>query len=144
MPGQLIVLMGVVAVGEADATDPSFLPLIRTTPAAMLHTQIGTTATMLNPPPGARKPDLGKTVTSFARFSAAPSTPTHPTHAGSARVVREENEAASALFLSESAVEKHVHSIFAKLGLSEEPQLHRRVAAVLTYLRDPHVAAAEG
>jgi len=51
---------------------------------------------------------------------------------------------ASALFLSESAVEKHVHSIFAKLGLSEEPQLHRRVAAVLTYLRDPHVAAAEG
>ena len=51
---------------------------------------------------------------------------------------------ASALFLSESAVEKHVHSIFSKLGLSEEPQLHRRVAAVLAYLRDPRVVAREG
>ena len=43
---------------------------------------------------------------------------------------------AEALVLSESAVEKHVNAIFSKLGLSEEPQLHRRVAAVLTYLRD--------
>ncbi|HET9223403.1 MAG TPA: response regulator transcription factor [Roseiflexaceae bacterium] len=43
---------------------------------------------------------------------------------------------AEALILSESAVEKHSNAIFAKLGLSEEPQVHRRVAAVLTYLRD--------
>src|SRR6266542_73882 len=42
----------------------------------------------------------------------------------------------SALALSESAVEKHVNAIFSKLGLSEEPHVHRRVAAVLTYLRD--------
>ena len=45
---------------------------------------------------------------------------------------------AAALALSESAVEKHVNAIFSKLGLSEEPQLHRRVAAVLAFLRDPH------
>jgi DNA-binding NarL/FixJ family response regulator len=43
---------------------------------------------------------------------------------------------AQALVLSESAVEKHVNAIFSKLGVSEEPQVHRRVAAVLTYLRD--------
>ena len=43
---------------------------------------------------------------------------------------------AESLCLSESAVEKHVNAIFSKLGLSEEPQLHRRVAAVLTFLRD--------
>jgi DNA-binding NarL/FixJ family response regulator len=42
---------------------------------------------------------------------------------------------ATALFLSESSIEKHVSAIFAKLGLAEEPQLHRRVAAVVTYLR---------
>ena len=45
---------------------------------------------------------------------------------------------AAALVLSESAVEKHVNAIFSKLGLSEERQVHRRVAAVLTYLRDMH------
>ncbi len=50
---------------------------------------------------------------------------------------------AEALFLSESAVGKHVNSIFAKLGLSSEIQLHRRVAAVLTYLRDSGLAAKE-
>ena len=43
---------------------------------------------------------------------------------------------ADTLTLSESAVEKHVNAIFSKLGLSEEPQVHRRVAAVLAYLRD--------
>jgi DNA-binding NarL/FixJ family response regulator len=43
---------------------------------------------------------------------------------------------AQTLVLSESAVEKHVNAIFSKLGLSEEPQVHRRVAAVLTFLRD--------
>jgi DNA-binding NarL/FixJ family response regulator len=43
---------------------------------------------------------------------------------------------AEALFLSESSVEKHVNAIFGKLGLSQEQQVHRRVAAVLTFLRD--------
>ncbi len=38
-----------------------------------------------------------------------------------------------ALHLSASSVEKHVTSIFAKLGLAEEP-VHRRVAAVLAFL----------
>ena len=38
-----------------------------------------------------------------------------------------------ALHLSSSTVEKHVSSIFAKLGLVEEP-VHRRVAAVLAFL----------
>jgi DNA-binding NarL/FixJ family response regulator len=41
-----------------------------------------------------------------------------------------------ALHLSTSTIEKHVNSIFGKLGLAEEP-VHRRVAAVLTFLRDP-------
>jgi DNA-binding NarL/FixJ family response regulator len=42
---------------------------------------------------------------------------------------------AEVLVLSESAVEKHVNAIFSKLGISEEHQVHRRVSAVLTYLR---------
>lgn len=42
---------------------------------------------------------------------------------------------AESLTLSESTIEKHVNSTFAKLGLAEETQLHRRVTAVLTYLR---------
>jgi DNA-binding NarL/FixJ family response regulator len=42
---------------------------------------------------------------------------------------------ADMLTLSESTVEKHVNMTFSKLGLAEEPRLHRRVAAVLTYLR---------
>ena len=43
---------------------------------------------------------------------------------------------AEALFLSESSIEKYATSIFAKLGLRDEPQTHRRVAAVLAFLRD--------
>ena len=43
---------------------------------------------------------------------------------------------ADALVLSQSAIEKHVSSIFAKLGLTEETRVDRRVAAVLTFLRD--------
>jgi len=43
---------------------------------------------------------------------------------------------AERLVLSQPAVEKHVNAIFARLGLSEEPRVHRRVAAVLTLLRD--------
>jgi DNA-binding NarL/FixJ family response regulator len=41
---------------------------------------------------------------------------------------------AGELFLSESAIEKHINAIFTKLGLNEEKQIHRRVKAVLTYL----------
>jgi DNA-binding NarL/FixJ family response regulator len=43
---------------------------------------------------------------------------------------------AESLHLSESAIEKYVNVIFAKLHLSEERKLSRRVAAVLAYLRD--------
>jgi DNA-binding NarL/FixJ family response regulator len=41
---------------------------------------------------------------------------------------------AAALVLSERAVEKHINAVFSKLGLSEEPDVHRRVKAVLVYL----------
>ncbi len=43
---------------------------------------------------------------------------------------------ANSLFLSERAVEKHSNSIFSKLGLSEEPDVNRRVKAVLLYLAE--------
>jgi DNA-binding NarL/FixJ family response regulator len=43
---------------------------------------------------------------------------------------------AGSLHLSESSVQKHAYVIFSKLGLSEEPNIHRRVAAVLTFLRE--------
>jgi DNA-binding NarL/FixJ family response regulator len=39
------------------------------------------------------------------------------------------------LVVTERAVEKHVTSIFQKLGLTPTPEDHRRVLAVLTYLR---------
>ena len=43
---------------------------------------------------------------------------------------------AVALSVSESAIEKYANAIFSKFGLSEEPQVHRRVAAVLAFLRE--------
>jgi len=42
---------------------------------------------------------------------------------------------AASLYLTERAVEKHINYLFHKLGLSEEPNVHRRVMAVLTFLR---------
>ncbi len=43
---------------------------------------------------------------------------------------------AKSLFLTERAVEKHINSLFHKLGLSEEVDVHRRVMAVLAFLRE--------
>ena len=42
---------------------------------------------------------------------------------------------ANQMFLSDRAVERHVTAIFVKLGLTATPETHRRVLAVLTYLR---------
>jgi DNA-binding NarL/FixJ family response regulator len=43
---------------------------------------------------------------------------------------------AGKLVLSEGAVEKHINAILGKLGLTPEPELHRRVRAVLLFLAD--------
>jgi DNA-binding NarL/FixJ family response regulator len=43
---------------------------------------------------------------------------------------------ATSFGLTERAVEKHIHSIFLKLGLSEERDVNRRVKAVLLFLSD--------
>jgi DNA-binding NarL/FixJ family response regulator len=43
---------------------------------------------------------------------------------------------AEALVVTEAAVEKHVTSIFHKLGLGPTSTEHSRALAVLTYLRD--------
>jgi DNA-binding NarL/FixJ family response regulator len=43
---------------------------------------------------------------------------------------------AAAVAVSERAVEKHTNSIFAKLGLTEEKDVNRRVKAVLVYLSE--------
>jgi DNA-binding NarL/FixJ family response regulator len=55
-----------------------------------------------------------------------------------AHMAQGENNAsiARSLFLTERAVEKHINSLFHKLGLTEEPDVHRRVMAVLAYLHD--------
>jgi len=43
---------------------------------------------------------------------------------------------AEALFLTERSVEKVIHSIFLKLGLSWEASVHKRVKAVILYLAE--------
>ena len=43
---------------------------------------------------------------------------------------------AQALHLSERAVEKHINSLFSKLDLGEEVDVHRRVKAVLRFLSE--------
>ncbi|MCU1599613.1 MAG: DNA-binding response regulator [Frankiales bacterium] len=40
---------------------------------------------------------------------------------------------AKTLFMSERAVEKHIGSVFSKLGLNDETEVNRRVMAVLTF-----------
>ena len=42
---------------------------------------------------------------------------------------------ADALVVTVAAVERHVTSILSKLGLQQAPEDHRRVLAVLQYLR---------
>jgi DNA-binding NarL/FixJ family response regulator len=42
---------------------------------------------------------------------------------------------ASRLYVTERTVEAHVKQVFLKLGLQTSPESHRRVQAVLTYLR---------
>ena len=42
---------------------------------------------------------------------------------------------ASQLYLSERTVEAHIARVFGKLGLLDSPESHRRVLAVLAYLR---------
>ena len=43
---------------------------------------------------------------------------------------------AEALFLTERSIEKVIHSIFLKLGLTWEPAVHKRVKAVILYLAE--------
>ncbi|QBX55753.1 response regulator transcription factor [Nocardioides seonyuensis] len=51
---------------------------------------------------------------------------------------------AARLFMSERAVEKHITSVFQKLGLSEEVQVNRRVSAVLAFLEAGGAPGARG
>lgn len=51
---------------------------------------------------------------------------------------------AATLVLSERAVEKHTNSIFSKLGLTEEPDVNRRVKAVLLYLHGGGASTPSG
>jgi DNA-binding NarL/FixJ family response regulator len=55
-----------------------------------------------------------------------------------AAIAEGKNNAAIAarLFLTERAVEKHINSIFSKLGVAEEKDVHRRVKATLLYLSE--------
>jgi DNA-binding NarL/FixJ family response regulator len=48
---------------------------------------------------------------------------------------RSNNAIAAALVVTDGAIEKHISSIFGKLGLPPSDTDHRRVLAVLTYLR---------
>jgi DNA-binding NarL/FixJ family response regulator len=45
-------------------------------------------------------------------------------------------EIAAKLFVSEAAISMHIRSIFDKLGLNTDDVGHRRVLAVLSYLRE--------
>ncbi|MDQ3679991.1 MAG: response regulator transcription factor [Actinomycetota bacterium] len=76
--------------------------------------------------------------------SKGPRSPLHDLTAREGEVLSEmaqgKNNAAIAtsLFVSERAVEKHINSIFAKLGLSQDHDVNRRVKAVLLFLSEQH------
>ncbi len=48
---------------------------------------------------------------------------------------RSNRSVAAALFVTEKTVESYTTSIFDKLGLTADPEAHRRVQAVLAWLR---------
>jgi DNA-binding NarL/FixJ family response regulator len=78
-------------------------------------------------------------VTARTRFSASPLRLLSPRELDvlSAMAQGRSNDAiAATLFISVRVVEKHISAIFAKLGLGEEADVHRRVKAVLIYLSD--------
>lgn len=54
---------------------------------------------------------------------------------------RSNSAIAETLWITESSVGKHVNAIFSKLGLSAETQQHRRVTAVLAFLRESGLTA---
>ncbi|HET7572600.1 MAG TPA: response regulator transcription factor [Gaiellaceae bacterium] len=80
--------------------------------------------------------------TLLARRARKPGSPLSELTPGEADVLRlmaegKSNRAiADALHLSLGAVEKRIALVFTKLGLHQEPELNRRVAAVLIYLRE--------
>jgi DNA-binding NarL/FixJ family response regulator len=51
---------------------------------------------------------------------------------------------AQALFITEHSVEKVIHSIFLKLGLTWQPDINRRVKAVLVYLSEEGLIPERG
>jgi len=74
--------------------------------------------------------------------TASATSPLHELTPRELDVVREMAEGktnaaiADVLALSESSIEKYTNTIFSKLGLGEAPDVHRRVTAVITFLRD--------
>jgi DNA-binding NarL/FixJ family response regulator len=63
-----------------------------------------------------------------------------------AEIAQGKNNAAvgAALGLSERAVEKHINALFAMLNVSHDPEVHRRVMAVLMYLAETDGGGGRG
>jgi DNA-binding NarL/FixJ family response regulator len=56
---------------------------------------------------------------------------------------RSNSATSKALFMSERAVEKHISSVFNKLGLADESDVNRRVMAVLAFLEATRGSAGQ-
>jgi DNA-binding NarL/FixJ family response regulator len=69
-----------------------------------------------------------------ARSPLAALTPRERDVLGEMATGKDNQAIAATLFLTVRAVEKHINGIFAKLGLAEEREVHRRVKAVLLHL----------